>query len=151
MPYNVSYSQVSYAKDLSLRYLRQVNINVNVSLILQFFFLPLSLSPFTFARLYRDQGSECTWSKVKEQGKYATSSRSSDPRSSPLVPDQILRSTSHPIGKFPVGKGLPLFPSRGRFTLIQVTPPRRVALIDGFEFSTTTRADASLPTASKKA
>jgi len=36
-------------------------------------------------------------------------------------------------------KELPLFPSRGRFTLIQVNPPRRVALIDGFEFSTLLR------------
>lgn len=30
-----------------------------------------------------------------------------------------------PHRKFPVEKGLPLFPSRGRFTLIQVTPPAK--------------------------
>lgn len=45
----------------------------------------------------------------------------------PLAPrtsSSFTHSTSHPIEKFSVGKGLPLFPSRGRFTLIQVTPAK---------------------------
>lgn len=43
---------------------------------------------------------------------------------SPSSSHEVLRSTSHPIEKFSVGKRLPLFPSRGRFTLIQVTPAK---------------------------
>lgn len=46
------------------------------------------------------------------------------PPLSPPPPNEVLRSTSRPIEKFSAGKGLPLFPSRGRFTLIQVTPAK---------------------------
>lgn len=100
-----------------LRYL-QANINVNFSLRYCdiFFFFPLPVSTGEQNILVSEIWICIFW------GEEAASLESAIVP--PSSPHEVLRSTSHPIEKFSVGKGLPLFPSRGRFTLIQVTPAK---------------------------
>lgn len=105
-----------------LRYLRQANINVNFS----FLYYNIFFLSFTFVSTEIGVGmyfvSEV--SPRKGTGKMHHFTRESPIVSSIFAPNEVLRSTSHPIEKFSVGKRLPLFPSRGRFTLIQVTPAK---------------------------
>lgn len=66
----------------------------------------------------------------------------------PSSPRQVLRSTSHPVEKILSRKGAATFSVSRTLHLDPGNPRRGVALIDGFEFSTTT---ARFPAASKKA